>query len=206
MMSPPSPCSMSAFAAAFDTRNEPFAMTSCCRSQSFSVVSSSGFDSDSPALLTTRSMPPNASSVASIAACTPSASATFAATPIATSVPPELGRGGLRLLEVEVGDDDARALGGEAGRDGLADAGCRARDERDAALVGLGLRHPLQLRLFERPVLDAELLGIRDRRVGRERLGAAHHVDRVEVELAGDAGGLLVRAVAEHADTRARAR
>ena len=37
-------------------------------------------------------------------------------------------------------------------------------------------------------------------RVGRERLGAAHHVDRVEVELAGDAGGLLVRAVAEHAD------
>ena len=108
----------------------------------------------------------------------------------------QLGRGGLRLLEVEVGDDDARAFGGEAGRDGLADAGCRAGDERDAALVGLRLRHPLQLRLFERPVLDAELLGVRDRGVGRERLGAAHHVDRVEVELAGDAGGLLVRAVA----------
>ena len=88
MTSPPMPCSMSAFAAAFETRNEPFAMTSCCRSQSFSVVSSSGFDSERPALFTTRSMPPNASTVASIAACTPSASATFAATPIATSVPP----------------------------------------------------------------------------------------------------------------------
>ena len=70
----------------------------------------------------------------------------------------------------------------------------------------LRLRHALELGLFERPVLDAELLGIRDRGVGRERLGAAHHVDRVEVELAGDASGLLVRAVAEHADARARAR
>ena len=31
-------------------------------------------------------------------------------------------------------------------------------------------------------------------------LGAAHHVDGVDVELAGDAGGLLVLAVAEHPD------
>ena len=63
-------------------------MTSCCRSQSFSVVSSSGFDSDSPALLTTRSTPPKASTASSNAAWIASASATLAATPIATSVPP----------------------------------------------------------------------------------------------------------------------
>ena len=64
----------------------------------------------------------------------------------------------------------------------------------------LRLRHPRELGLLERPVLDAELLALVDRRVGRDRLGAAHHVDRVDVELAGDAGGLLVRAEAEHAD------
>ena len=116
--------------------------------------------------------------------------------------PTEFGCGRLRLREVEVGDNDARALSGEAGRDRLADPGCRSRDERDAALVGLGLGHPLQLGLFERPVLDAELLGIRDGGVGRDPLGAAHDVDRVEVELSCDARGLLVGAVAEHADAR----
>ena len=46
----------------------------------------------------------------------------------------------------------------------------------------------------------------RDRRVRRQRLGAAHDVDRVDVELAGDPGGLLVLAEAEHADARARGR
>ncbi len=37
-------------------------------------------------------------------------------------------------------------------------------------------------------------------RVGADRLGAAHHVDRVDVELAGHARGLLVLAEREHAD------
>ena len=60
-MSPPSSCSMSTLAAAFATRNEPFAMMSCWKSQSCSVVSSSGFDSETPALFTIRSMPPKAS-------------------------------------------------------------------------------------------------------------------------------------------------
>ena len=61
-------------------------------------------------------------------------------------------------------------------------------------------RHPLELGLLERPVLDPELLGLVDRGVRRQPLGAAHHVDRVDVELAGHAGGLLVRAVGEHPD------
>jgi hypothetical protein len=66
-MSPPRPCSIMTFAAALETRNEPLAITSCCRSQSFSVVSSSGLEMDSPALLTTRSTPPKASTASSIA-------------------------------------------------------------------------------------------------------------------------------------------
>ena len=40
----------------------------------------------------------------------------------------------------------------------------------------------------------------RDRGVGGERFGASHDVDGVDVELAGDAGGLLVLAVGEHPD------
>ena len=87
-MSPPSPCSISTFAAALETRNEPLAITACWRSQSAAVVSSSDFDSESPALFTTRSSPPNASTAASTIACTASSSETSAATPTATSVPP----------------------------------------------------------------------------------------------------------------------
>ena len=57
---------------------------------------------------------------------------------------------------------------------------------------GFGCGHPGELGLFQRPVLDAELLRLGDRGVARHRLGAAHHVDRVDVELARHPGGLLV--------------
>ncbi len=146
------------------------------------------------------SMPPNASTVASTAACTAASSVTSAATPIATSDVADLfgGRGG--LFGVQVGDHDAGTLGGQPGGDGLADARRGAGHQRDAGRQRLGLGHPGQLRLFQRPVLDAELLGLVDRCVGGDGLGAAHHVDRVEVELAGHPGGLLVLAVAEHSD------
>ena len=71
-----------------------------------------------------------------------------------------------------------------------------------ATRVGQRLRRrqALQLGLLQRPVLDAELLRLGDRRVRRDRLGAAHHVDGVDVELAGDPGRLLVGAEGEHAD------
>ncbi len=64
----------------------------------------------------------------------------------------------------------------------------------------LRLRQALQLRLLERPVLDAELLALGDRPVHGQRLGAAHHVDGIHVELAGHARRLLVLAEREHAD------
>ena len=67
---------------------------------------------------------------------------------------------------------------------------------------GFGCGLALQLRLLERPVLDAELLRLVDRGVGGDRLRAAHHVDGVDVELAGHSGGLLVGAEGEHAHAR----
>ena len=104
------------------------------------------------------------------------------------------------LASVEVGDHDAGTLGGELLGGGLADAAGGAGDQRDPGGERLGLRHPLELGLLERPVLDAELLRLVDRGVRREALGPTHHVDRVDVELAGHAGGLLVLAEAEHPD------
>ena len=62
------------------------------------------------------------------------------------------------------------------------------------------MRHPLQFGLLERPVLDAELLALVDRLVRGQSLGTAHDIDRVQVELSCYPGGLLVFAVAEHAD------
>jgi len=75
-------------AASRATRKDPRAMTSCCRSQSCAVVSSNGLEIDSPALLTTRSIPPNASTVASTSAQMSSSDVTSARTEIATSSPP----------------------------------------------------------------------------------------------------------------------
>ncbi len=63
-------------------------MTSCWMSQSASVVSSRLRDSDSPALLTTRSTPPKARAASAIEAATAAASVTSEATLIATSGPP----------------------------------------------------------------------------------------------------------------------
>ena len=86
------------------------------------------------------------------------------------------------------------------------DAGGPAGDQGDLAGQRLRCRSALELVLLELPVLDRELLRLVDRRVGRDALGAAHHVDGVDVELAGDPGGLLVRAEREHARRRAPGR
>ena len=78
MMSPPMAWSIITRAVSRETRKLPRAITSCCRSQSFAVVSSSGLDSESPALLTMRSSPPKASTASatmSITACSSETSA-----------------------------------------------------------------------------------------------------------------------------------
>ena len=202
-MSPPSrPAAIITLAAALETRNEPLAITSCCRSQSSTVVSSSGLEIDSPALLTTRSTPPNASAAASTAAATASSSDTSAPTATATSAPPISAARGRGLPGVEVGDDDACALGGQPGGDGLPDARCRPRSPArpgwpaaSASASGRAWPPPApSTRCGTSPTPGSG--------VGRHRLRAAHHVDRVDVELAGDPGGLLVLAEGEHAHAR----
>ena len=195
------PCSMRIRAASRETRNEPRAITSCWRSQSATVVSRSGFEIDRPALFTTMSMPPNASVAVRNAAMTWASSVTSATTLTATSGPPS-SVATASAMPVDVGDHDARALRRQPVGDRLADPRPGPGDEGDLRRERLRLRQAGELRLFERPVLDPELLGLRDRGVGRERLGAAHDVDRVDVELAGDPRGLLVRTEREHPDPR----
>jgi hypothetical protein len=108
---------------------------------------------------------------------------------------------GAGRLDVDVGDDDGGALLAESHGDGPTDPGARAGHERDLAGERLGPRAALELALLQHPVLDAELLGLGDRRVRRQGLGSADRVDRGHVELPGDAGGLAVGAEAEHADS-----
>ena len=69
---------------------------------------------------------------------------------------------------------------------------------RPARGRGAGMRR--NLASSSCPVLDAELLRLRDRRVGRDRLGAAHDPDRVAIELPRHPGGLRVLAETEHPD------
>src|SRR5580698_8827050 len=57
--SPPMPWAAKRSAAALETRKDPLAMTSCCRSQSSSEVSDREPAIERPALFTTMSMPPN---------------------------------------------------------------------------------------------------------------------------------------------------
>ena len=139
-MSPPSCCSIITLAASRETRKEPLAITLCCRSQSLTVVSSSGLDSDRPALLTTRSTPPNASAAAANISATAFSSDTSASHRDRDVRAAEFVGHALGVLEVEVGDDDAAALGGDAGGDGLADPGPGAGDHGDPGGQGLGLR------------------------------------------------------------------
>ena len=114
----------------------------------------------------------------------------------------ELGGDLADLRLVEVGDDDVGPLGGERPGGREPDAGGGTRDDGDPAGERLGLRSPLQLQLLEDPVLHGELVGLVDRRVGRDALGAAHDVDGVDVELTGHPRRLLVRAEREHPDSR----
>src|ERR1700755_1818138 len=136
-MSPPIACSVMTFAAWRETRNEPRAITSCCRSQSARVVSSSGLEMDRPALLTTRATPPEASAAAPHAAAHaprgphgalvgPVRGPRRRDVPRAQLVSNRPGRVG-----VAVGHDHAGALGGEPLSGGPADSGTAPGDQRD---------------------------------------------------------------------------
>src|SRR5207253_10363286 len=81
----------------------------------------------------------------------------------------DLGSDLLGPVEVDVGDDHARTLGSQALGYGPADARRRSSDECHPALEGWWGRLHAQLAFLALPVLDAELLGVGHRGVGRER-------------------------------------
>ena len=87
-MSPPIFCAIIAFVASRETKNEPRAMMSCCRSQSFTVVSTSDLLIEIPALFTTISTPPNAKLEAAIASAIACSSVTSIEIPTALSALP----------------------------------------------------------------------------------------------------------------------
>ena len=155
-----------ALAAACETRKLPLAITSCWRSQSRSVVSSSGLEIDRPALLTTRSMPPKASTRRVDRGLDRGRVGDVGGDADRDVGAADLGRGRLRLVERRGRRSPrTRPRRRAASAIALPMPLRRAGDQRDAAGVALRLRHPLQLRLLERPVLDAELLALVDRRV-----------------------------------------
>ena len=131
----------------------------------------------------------------------------------------------LRTRDVRVRDDDVAAALGDLQRDFTPDAAASADHDDDLAAEFLLGRHPLQLGLLERPVLDAEGLGPRQRDVVVERLEVArllgpthlrqltldrafvlervrarHHVNRVDEELGRDARFALVLAEPEQSE------
>ncbi len=157
-MSPPSSWAIITRAASRDTRNEPLAITSCCRSQSSTVVSSSGLDSDSPALLTTRSTPPKASTPAASAAATASSSETSTSTATATSGPPSSSATCWALSRFRSATTTQPPSAATRWAIALPIPDPAPVTSAIRVASGLGFGHPRELGLLQGPVLDAELL------------------------------------------------
>ena len=111
------------------------------------------------------------------------------------------GNAGQRRL-VDVCQHHAGAFRQQPSRDRLANATGAAGDQRHLADHRLGLRGALQLGFLEQPVFDVERLLFGQADVFVDRAGFAHHVDGVDIELAGDAGSRLVARDRHHADAR----
>ena len=104
------------------------------------------------------------------------------------------------VRRLQIGHDHTRSLRRQPARDGPADpSGCAGHEGNASGVTGRP-RQALQLRLLKRPVLNAELLGLGNRRVGRNGLRTAHDVDRVDIELTSHPRRLLVSPVREHSD------
>ena len=142
------------------------------------------------------------------------------------------GLGGLarRVLsggQIQIGYHHVGAAPGQLHHHVAADAARAAHHQGHLAAELALRRHPLQLGLLERPILDAKRLQPRQRHViavagevlgllrhlglghrpdvGRgalERVGAGHHVDGVDEELGGDSRLALVLGEAEQAEPR----
>ena len=138
-------------------------------------------------------------------ASTSRSAVTSTATPTATSGLPISAAAAARPVASRSATTTQAPCGQQPG-DGAADAARGAGDQGDPAGVATAARAGAELGLLQRPVLHPELLALGDGVVGRDGLGAAHHVDGVDVELAGHAGRLLVLAEGEHARRPGRGR
>ena len=112
----------------------------------------------------------------------------------------EFGNRRLEARLVDVGEHDACAFAHEARGDRPPDSARSAGDERDAADERFRLRHPLELGLFQEPVFDVERLLLVEADIAADAGGAAHDVDRVDIEFRRDPRGRLVSGEGEHAD------
>ena len=175
-------------------------MTSCWRSQSSIDVSNSGFEIDRPALLTTMSTPPKARTASRKPAATWASSVTSQATLTAASGPP-ISSATAWALAASMSATTTHAPSA-ASRSAIArpmpEPAPVTNATRPASGRGAGWRASLASSSDQYSIRNFSDSGIGA--YGRDRLGAAHDVDRVDVELAGDPGDLLRRAEAEHAD------
>ena len=146
-----------------------------------------GAEDAMPAFATTMSTPPNSRAQASKAARTWASSVTSHNAVLSTSFPAIFCSATLVSSEhgrIAVQQHDARALGQQTLRGRTADATATAGDQRDLPSQRLGFRHALQLRFLQRPIFDVERFLLIEADIAADRLGSAHDVDRVAVELA----------------------
>ncbi len=101
----------------------------------------------------------------------------------------ELGDRRIEALSVDVGEHDAGAFAHESRSDRLSDAASAASHQRDPPGERLRLRHALKLRLLEQPIFNIEGLLLVQSDIAADAGRATHHVDCVDVEFRGDAGG-----------------
>ena len=109
--------------------------------------------------------------------------------------------GCLRGRLVEVDADDVGTLSNKAMRGLLTDAGACTNDDHDLPGEFFFRRHTLELGLLQQPILDVECFLLRQRDIGIDGLGTAHHFDRAIVKLSRHAGFGLILAPGNHAQT-----
>ena len=199
---PPSFCASITLNASRVTRNTPLARTALFFSQSARLVSAKPAAVARPALATTMSIPPNRSTVLASAACTAASSVTSATAACTTSLPNLPAKpcpvSASASAAMSVSTTQAPSARSRA-RHRPADPAGAAGDQRHPPGQRLGLGQPLELRLLEQPVLDVERLLLGQADIGVDAGGAAHDVDRVDVELGRDPGRGLVAGEGQHA-------
>ena len=102
---------------------------------------------------------------------------------------------------VDIGEHDAGPFIQQSSRAGLPDATGATGNQRDAPRKRLASRLALEFCFLEQPVLDVKGRLFLERAVSGHPRGLTHHMDRIDIELAGNARRALVAGEAAEADT-----